>query len=49
MLARDGTQETTHSAKLKLGVLNDAVQMPREEFRARLTRTLNRAGFQLTE
>jgi hypothetical protein len=49
MLARDGTQETTHSAKLKLSVLNDAVRMPREEFRARLTRSLNRAGFQLTE
>jgi hypothetical protein len=45
MLARDGTQETTHSAKLKLSVLNDAVQMPRDQFRARLTRTLNRAGF----
>jgi len=49
MLASDGTQETTHSAKLKLSVLNDAVQMPRDQFRARLTRTLNRAGFQPIE
>jgi hypothetical protein len=49
MLAREGTQETIHSAKLKLSVLDDAVQMPHDQFRERLTRTLNRAGFQLTE
>jgi len=49
MLARGGTQETTHSAKLKLSVLNAAVQLPHGEFRVRLTQSLNRAGFQLTE
>ncbi len=49
MLAREGTQETIYSTKLKLSVLDDALQMPHDQFRARLTRTLNRAGFQLTE
>ena len=44
-----GREMTERSAKLKLDVLTDAVRMSRDQFRARLERSLNRAGFQLGE
>jgi hypothetical protein len=45
MEAVSGTQQTTHSAKAKLEILDDAVTMPRDAYRARLERFLRGNGF----
>jgi len=45
--ANAGTQETVSSAKAKLSILNDAMRMPREEFRERLERFLRENGFEI--
>ena len=47
MRANAGTQETTHSAKAKLGLHDDAVRMERNAFRERLERFLRQNGFEL--
>jgi hypothetical protein len=45
MEAVSGTQQMTHSAKAKLEILDDAVTMPRDAYRARLERFLRGNGF----
>jgi hypothetical protein len=45
--ARFGTQETIHSARAKLGLLDDAVKMERTAFRERLERFLKENEFEL--
>jgi hypothetical protein len=47
MRANNGTQETEASAKAKLSLLDDAVSMPRDEFRERLERFLTENGFEI--
>jgi hypothetical protein len=47
MKANQGTQETVHSVSSKLSILDDAVSMPRDEFRERLERFLRKNGFQI--
>jgi hypothetical protein len=47
MRANQGTQETTHSAKAKIDILNDAMSMPREAFRERLEWFLAQNGFEI--
>src|SRR5262249_10534213 len=44
--ANHGTQETTHSAKAKLSLLDDAVRMERNAFRERLENFLRQNGFE---
>lgn len=45
--ARSGTQETAHSARAKLSILDDAMTMPREAYRARLEKFLKQNSFEL--
>lgn len=45
--ARQGTQETAHSVRAKLSILDDAVVMPQEQFRERLERFLKSNGFEI--
>ena len=47
MKARFGTQETVASAKAKLSILDDAMQMERSAFRERLERFLRENGFEI--
>lgn len=47
MKARSGTQETVSSAKAKLSILDDAIQMPRETFRDRLEKFLREHDFNM--
>lgn len=42
-----GREVTEHSGRLTLDVLIGAVQMPREQFRARIERLLKRKGFEI--
>ncbi len=42
-----GREMTERSAKLRLDVLINAVQMPRDQFRARVKRSLRRGGFEI--
>lgn len=42
-----GKELTERSAKLKLDALSDAVQMPRDQFRTRIERSLKRGGFEI--
>lgn len=45
MKANQGTQETLHSAKAKLSILDDAMTMPREAFKEKLEKFLKENGF----
>ena len=45
--ANNSTQETIHSVKAKLEILNDAMTMPREAFRERLEKFLRENGFEI--
>jgi hypothetical protein len=45
--ANNSTQETIHSAKAKLDILNDAVRMDRSKFRERLEKFLRENGFEI--
>ncbi|MGH9877731.1 MAG: hypothetical protein ACRD5H_08840, partial [Nitrososphaerales archaeon] len=47
MLAREGTQETSHSSKAKLSILADALTMERGAFIERLERFLRSNGFEV--
>jgi hypothetical protein len=47
MLANQGTQETIHSIRIRLDVLNDATTMERSAFTKRLRNFLNQSGFEL--
>ena len=47
VLARAGTQETTHSVRAKLSILDDAVKMERTAFRERLENFLRQNGFEI--
>lgn len=47
MKANNSTQETVHSAKAKLSILDDAMAMDRTVFRERLERFLRENGFEL--
>ncbi|HKQ90201.1 MAG TPA: hypothetical protein VJZ77_05935 [Blastocatellia bacterium] len=47
MQANQGTQETIHSAKVKLDILTDAITMERSAFTERLRKFLNQNGFEL--
>ena len=47
MRANAGTQETTHSAKAKLELLDDAVRMERTAFRERLENFLRQNSFEI--
>jgi len=47
MKARAGTQETIHSCKAKLSILDDAVRMPRDKFSAKLEKFLVENGFEI--
>lgn len=45
--SRHGTQETTHSAKAKLSILDDALKIAPASFRARLEKFLRENGFDI--
>jgi hypothetical protein len=45
--ARSGTQETAHSVRAKLSILDDAVNMERNAFRERLEQFLKESGFEI--
>ena len=47
MRANAGTQETTHSVRAKLSLLDDATNMERNAFRERLEKFLRQNGFEL--
>lgn len=47
MRSREGTQETTHSIKASLRILDDAVNMPHEKFQPMLEKFLAARGFKL--
>jgi hypothetical protein len=47
MKARFGTQETIHSVKAKLNILDDAVRMDRDKFRERLDKFLRENDFEI--
>jgi hypothetical protein len=47
MRANQGTQETIHSAKAKLSILEDALTMKPPAFRERLERFLRQNGFEI--
>jgi hypothetical protein len=47
MQANQGTQETIHSAKAKLSILDDALTMPSDAFRERLETFLRKRGFEI--
>jgi hypothetical protein len=47
MRANQGTQETIHSAKAKLSILDDAVKMEPNAYRERLERFLRQNGFEI--
>jgi hypothetical protein len=47
MKANSGTQETIASAKAKLSILDDAMRMSREAFRARLEKFLRENQFEI--
>jgi hypothetical protein len=45
--ANQGTQQSVASARCNLTILRDAETMPRDKFRAKLERTLQRGGFEI--
>jgi hypothetical protein len=47
MRANQGTQETIHSAKAKLSILDDALMMEPTAFRERVERFLRQNGFKI--
>lgn len=47
MKARSGTQETIHSVRARLEILDDAMAMEREQFRLRLEKFLRQNGFEI--
>jgi len=47
MKANNGTQETIHSVKAKLDILDDAMRMERTAFRERLENFLRQNGFEI--
>jgi len=47
MKANQGLQETIHSAKARLSILDDAMAMERDDFRERLEKFLQQNGFDI--